>query len=432
MCEEVKAVKKSLGIYVHIPFCVRKCRYCDFLSQVGTKEDVKLYVKQLLEEIHAIAPLCKEYRIDSIFIGGGTPSVLEPVWIEQILKTIYEQFQIEAGNRKNAENAENAVEITIECNPGTLSEEKVRVYKKAGVNRISLGLQSANDKELKLLGRIHTWEQFLESVSLVKRYFQNWNVDIMSALPGQSLDSYRDSLEKVLALEPTHISAYSLIIEEGTPFYEIYREDDRLRQMGMKPEHLPDEETERAMYELTETMLKQWGYHRYEISNYAKGNHESRHNNRYWLREDYLGVGLGAASCMDNVRFSNTADMDCYMSRLWSAKNEETPKQSIGESDNCRRNPVQFWRDCGKEDVLQLTIKEQMEETMYLGLRTMQGVDSELFYKRFGKRLEEVFGHVLSKPENSQLLKHSGKYIQLTQYGIDVSNYVLAQFLLEE
>lgn len=446
MCVESRADKKSLGIYVHIPFCVRKCAYCDFLSGVATDEKKVQYVEKLLEEIRAMAPLCQDYQVDSIFIGGGTPSILDPVWIERILEAIYQEFDVvcngkiasyeeneykEAGVGQGVELSKD-IEITVECNPGTLTKEKVKAYARAGVNRISLGLQSANNHELKLLGRIHTWEQFLESVSLVKNYFSNWNVDLMSALPGQTLATYKETLEKVLALNPTHISAYSLIIEEGTPFYDRFEEDDRLRQQGLQPKLLPDEETERAMYELTEEMLRKWGYHRYEISNYAKDGKESRHNNRYWLRYDYLGVGLGASSCMNNIRFCNTSDMELYLQSNYvsymqgvAGKNESAICEAVSDV-------TQLWSVYGKEDIQPLSINEQMEETMYLGLRRMQGVDCDGFYEKFGRKIEDVFGHVLNKPEMSQLLKHSGKYLQLTQYGIDVSNYVLAQFLLEE
>lgn len=413
--EKLRGEGKSLGIYVHIPFCVKKCDYCDFLSMPAAEETQDRYMDALLLEIEAQASLAKGSRVDSIFIGGGTPSVLKAHRIGQVLDMISKHYPLSEGLCAQSADVKlpgqpqgqlGKVEVTVECNPGTLTEEKVRAYAQAGVNRISIGLQSADDGELRLLGRIHTWEQFLESVQLVRNYFTDWNVDVMSALPGQSLDSYRRTLEQVLALEPPHISAYSLIIEEGTPFYDRYETDNALREQGRKPCVLPDEEAERNMYELTLRLLNEHGYHRYEISNYARNGYECRHNNRYWMREDYLGLGLGASSCMGNVRWHNASDMEEYLQQA----------------------------DCmswGKKDEQILTKSQQMEETMFLGLRRMQGVDCEAFEQVFGQSVEAVYGETLKKLKLQELVKHSGKYIQLTQFGIDVSNYVLAQFLLD-
>ncbi len=403
--------KKSLGIYVHIPFCVKKCDYCDFLSQTGSKNMQERYVRRLLSEIRCHAPLLGQYEPDSIFIGGGTPSILEPAWIAHILDALCLACGIKIKDtregyidvREKFRSADSPIEITIECNPGTLDLEKLYVYKKAGINRISLGLQSANDAELKLLGRIHTWEQFVQSANAVKEVFANWNVDLMSALPGQSTESYRQSLEKVLALEPPHLSAYSLIVEEGTPFYERYGADMQARDRGERPAVLPSEEEERRMYEMTKELLSRHGFSRYEISNYARSGYECRHNLRYWRRGDYIGFGLGAASCMDNVRWHNTENMEEYLTQ---------PHK--------------------RQDVQHLTENEQMEECMFLGLRCMKGVDTEQFCRQFGRTVEMVFGEVLADLEKKELLKQTGKYIQLTQFGIDVSNYVLAQFLLEK
>lgn len=410
---------KSLGIYIHIPFCVKKCEYCDFLSMAAGRDVQNQYCENLLKEIElaGVEYRSENYVVDTIFIGGGTPSILEPEWIEKILGAVYANFSVAI-----------SVEITIECNPGTLDEEKLKGYKRAGVNRISLGLQSANNCELQLLGRIHTWEQFLETANLVKKHFFNWNVDLMSALPGQSVESYRETLEKVIALEPAHISAYSLIIEEGTLFYEKYEEDELLRQQGKVPKLLPDEDTERQMYEMTEAILGTAEYKRYEISNYAKSGYECRHNDRYWKREDYLGMGLGAASCMGEVRFSNTPDMKEYLQVLMPRKVE-----TRSELEQVRGTEAELNGDgrLPREDIQKLSVKEQMEETMFLGLRRMEGVDCELFKERFGRSIQEVFGTVLPELKKQELLQYSGKYIQLTQKGIDVSNYVLAQFLLD-
>lgn len=395
---------RTLGIYVHIPFCVKKCNYCDFLSMTADEKTMQCYMHTLLREIEYRAPVAEGCEVDSIFIGGGTPSCLDAGYIQRIMETIRQNYRL-----KQSECGRTHVlpEVTIECNPGTLDRHKLECYRRAGINRISLGLQSSSDEELRLLGRIHTWEQFLQSAGLVREFFDNWNVDLMSALPGQTTDSCRRTLENVLALEPSHISAYSLIIEEGTPFYEKYKEDEHIRQKGGNPRFLPSEEEERNMYEMTGQLLEEHGYHRYEISNYAKKGRQSRHNNRYWLREDYLGLGLGASSLMENVRWNNVADMTVYL--------QEHPPQELFPRVELQR----------------LTRRQQMEETMFLGLRRMQGVDTENFAKRFGQTIENVYGEVIQRLELQQLLCYSGKYIQLTQSGIDVSNYVLSEFLLE-
>lgn len=444
---ESKGVQ-SLGIYIHIPFCVKKCEYCDFLSMQAGRDVQNRYCECLLKEIKTAGREYgnQQYVVDTVFIGGGTPSILNPQWIKRILKEVYGSFRVMghgAGNAKDdsvtddlrnvsVEKADDIAEITIECNPGTLDEEKLRIYKQAGVNRISLGLQSADNRELKLLGRIHTWEQFLESAQLVKRYFKNWNVDLMSALPGQTLDSYRHSLEKVLALQPTHVSAYSLMIEEGTPFYDIYEEDDIIRQKGGVPKLLPDEETERQMYEMTAKILGEYGYERYEISNYAKRGHASRHNERYWKCQDYLGIGLGAASCMGNVRFHNTEDIENYL-QILSRQDRGVRNAVSNDTEHLSEesDTLDVVKKSLREDVSILSQKEQMEEMMFLGLRRMEGVRKEQFAERFGQSVSDVFGEPLQKLESEQLLKHFGNYIQLTQKGIDVSNYVLAQFLLD-
>lgn len=389
----------TLGIYVHIPFCVKKCKYCDFLSMPAGEECIRQYMDVLVQELEYRASLAGQYEIDSVFIGGGTPSVIDAQYIERIIDVVRMHYRMPESNNKMPE-------ITIECNPGTVDESKLEQYRNAGINRISIGLQSASDEELRLLGRIHTWEQFEQSAHLVKQYFDNWNVDVMSALPGQTPGSYQNTLERVFKLNPPHISAYSLIIEEGTPFYESYREDELRRQKGEMPVVLPSEEAEREMYECTGTLMEEHGYYRYEISNYAKEGFESRHNNRYWVREDYLGIGLGASSLMQNVRWNNTSDMQKYL----------------------RQTQEGFHR----EEVHRQSRTEQMEETMFLGLRRMQGVDTEAFKGRFGLSVQDVYGGVLQRLELQKLIKYSGKYIQLTQLGIDVSNYVLAEFLLDE
>lgn len=384
---------KSLELYVHIPFCVRKCEYCDFLSAPAGADTQQEYVRNLLLEIEQKGVRCTDYEVTTIFFGGGTPSILKAGWIADILDAIHRNFKV----RKDAE-------ITIECNPGTLTFEKLSMYKSAGINRISVGLQSASDAELRELGRIHTYEDFLKSYDLIrKKGFSNVNIDLMAALPGQTLKSYEQTLQRVLALKPEHISAYSLIIEEGTPFYEKYEADELLREKGEKPQMLPSEETERLMYERTKELLLAHGYERYEISNYARRGYACRHNIGYWRRENYLGFGLGSASLLENERFHNTTDLTDYLGGDYLAYEQE-----------------------------KLDKKSQMEEFMFLGLRMTDGISTECFRQTFGLTVELVYGPVLEQQIADQLLRKEDGRIFLTERGLDVSNYVMAQFLLDK
>ena len=367
---------KPLEIYVHIPFCVKKCNYCDFLSAPASKEERQEYVKSLCKQIRSCGEAARAYRIVSIFIGGGTPSLLEGEQMREIFRAIRDTFFVE-------EHAE----ITVEMNPGTVSEEKLKVYQTAGINRLSIGLQSADNGELQVLGRIHTFEDFLETYWMARGMgFGNINVDLISAVPGQSQESFAKTLRKTAELSPEHISAYSLIIEEGTPFYEIYGERPYVPDCEYPP--LPDEDCERQMYYDTKRILTEYGYRRYEISNYAKPGYECRHNLGYWNRTEYLGFGDGAASFMDHKR--------------WVA----------GETPNL------------------LTIEDEMEEYMFLGLRKTEGVSISGFEKQFGKAMETVYKKVLADMESKQLLERQEDFIRLTERGIDVSNYVMSEFLL--
>lgn len=384
---------KSLELYVHIPFCVRKCEYCDFLSAPAGADTQQEYVRNLLLEIEQKGVRCTDYEVTTIFFGGGTPSILKAGWIADILDAIHRNFKV----RKDAE-------LTIECNPGTLTFEKLSIYKSAGINRISVGLQSASDAELRELGRVHTYEDFLKSYDLIrKKGFSNVNIDLMAALPGQTLKSYEQTLRRVLALKPEHISAYSLIIEEGTPFYEKYEADELLREKGEKPQILPSEETERLMYERTKELLLAHGYERYEISNYARKGYACRHNVGYWRRENYLGFGLGSASLLENERFHNTTDLTDYLGGDYLAYEQE-----------------------------KLDKKSQMEEFMFLGLRMTEGISTECFRQTFGLTVELVYGPVLEQQIADQLLRKEDGRIFLTERGLDVSNYVMAQFLLDK
>lgn len=375
---------KPLGIYIHIPFCIRKCKYCDFLSFTADETTQKQYVEKLCVEIEHFFAQYREYEVKTVFFGGGTPSILEGALIEKIMQTLKEVVPF-------SENAE----VSLEANPGTLDEKKLEGYRRAGINRLSMGLQSTQERELKYLGRIHSYEDFLQSYDLARKAgFTNINVDLMSAVPYQTLASWEETLDRILALNPEHISAYSLIVEEGTPFYE----DEQLEEL------LADEDTEREMYVRTEEKLLEYGYHRYEVSNYAKEGKECAHNVLYWKRGDYIGFGLGAASCIHDMRFKNTDSMKEYM---------ETPWKELEE----------------RFEVESLSLREQMEETMILGLRMTEGVSKEEFQERYGRTIEEEFGDAIAKHKADGLLMEEKEWIRFTKRGFDLSNIVLCDFL---
>ncbi len=382
-----------MELYIHIPFCVKKCDYCDFLSFAADEQTQKSYVAALQKELAFYGAKYKDRRITTIFIGGGTPSWLKEDYMQAIMETVYHYFSVEQD-----------AEITIECNPGTITEHKFEVYRRIGINRLSIGLQSVHNEELKILGRIHTFEQFLKTYDMARKHgFSNINIDLMSSLPGQTPEIFCDSLYQVLKLKPEHISAYSLIIEKGTPFYELYRFDAVRQEAGMQTESLPTEEEEYQTTKMTQHILKEAGYHWYEVSNFAKPGYECRHNIGYWKRVDYLGVGLGASSLIDNVRYSNTRDLYTYLS---------VPADSLHEAAE------------------QITRNGQMEEFMFLGLRMRDGFYRDEFTQAFGIPIEAVYGDALNHLQQEELLLKREGRIYLTDKGMDLNNYVVAQFML--
>ena len=426
--------KKELELYIHIPFCVKKCDYCDFLSFPADNRTQRRYVDALQKEITCYGALYPDRKITTIFIGGGTPSWLDEEEIVRILHTVREAFEVERD-----------AEISIECNPGTATAHKLVRYREAGINRISIGLQSAHNEELALLGRIHTWEQFLKTYDLARKAgFSNINVDLMSALPGQTLETFSDTLKNVLALKPEHLSAYSLMIEEGTPFYERYREDEKHREAGEPTELLPDEEQEYAVTKLTQRVLKEAGYHWYEVSNFAKPGYECRHNIGYWKRADYLGVGLGAASLIDNVRYANVREVLEYCKSceslcgefsVWKGGNQteiqpEKGQKEAGHEEECRKNFTENVRKTLCVSSEPVTREEQMEEFMFLGLRMTEGVSRAEFEQHFVTTIEAVYGDVLRQLQKEGLLVKQEGRICLTERGMDVNNYVVEQFML--
>ena len=369
-----------MEIYVHIPFCIKKCDYCDFLSGPAGKERQREYFQSLGREIAAV-PEFPDREITTVFIGGGTPSVPDPALMGAILDQIRNKFFM-------APDAE----ITIEANPGTLYKEKLQEYRKHGVNRLSLGLQSPQNRELKILGRIHTWEEFLESFFMAREAgFSNINIDLMSAIPEQTYEDWEKNLRTVAELSPEHISAYSLIIEEGTPF-------------ASRTLNLPDEDAEYNMYEATAQILREYGFEQYEISNYAKKGRECRHNVGYWIRQDYLGFGLGASSLYGKERFANTQDMKKYL------ENSRTPEKI-------------------REKEPPLTREDEMAEFMFLGLRMTRGISKAEFERQFGSEIDAIYGDVLRKYKSMRLLLEENGRIFLSREGIHVSNSVMADFL---
>ncbi|TPE21998.1 radical SAM family heme chaperone HemW [Clostridium perfringens] len=375
----------KISLYIHIPFCAQKCLYCDFPSFARKDHLRKAYIEALNKEIINLREKHNNLEINTIFIGGGTPSVLESNELECLLKEIAKL------------NMAKDIEYSMECNPGNLTEEKLEVMKKYGVNRISMGLQAKQDNLLKGLGRIHNYKTFKENFLLAKKVgFNNINVDLMFGLPNQSLNEWEETLREIISLEPAHISAYSLIIEEGTTFYNLY-ENDKLK--------LPTEEEERKMYHLAKEILEENGFNQYEISNYAKERKECRHNLAYWNMDNWIGVGSAAASYINGKRIKNISSVEEYINSI----NEK------GEA---------------VEEIINNSKNDNMEEFMFMGLRKINGIDENEFKKRFSMNINDVYGEILNKYIDEGLLIRESGRIFLSEKGIEISNVIMADFLL--
>lgn len=373
---------KEISLYIHIPFCKQKCLYCDFPSYSGKEKLMDRYIEALDKEIIQKAT---DYSISSIFIGGGTPSYLNSLNLESMLITL------------NKLKLNHNLEFTMECNPGTLDEEKLNIMKKYKVNRISIGLQSVNNATLKEIGRIHNYEEFKNNYLLARNIgFDNINVDLMFGLPNQTVEDWRESLEIVAKLNPEHISAYSLIIEEGTDFYKLY-EEDKL--------NLPKEDKERTMYLITKEILDKYNYHQYEISNFAKEGKECFHNKVYWKCNEYLGIGVSASSFTNNKRIKNIDNVENYIDRI---SNDESIIEEIHIND----------------------IKDGMEEFVFMGLRMNEGIKISEFSDRFGKDIYEIYGDIIEKNIRKGLLICNSGKLYLSSRGIEISNYVMSDFIL--
>ena len=391
---------KNIGLYIHIPFCKKKCEYCDFKSYAGQEALIDEYIKWLNYEIELVGKsnqadyengLDKLAVVNTIYIGGGTPSFIEEKHIKEILDAIKKNYVFPI-------NLEEKVEVTIEVNPGTVNEEKLKTYKASGINRLSIGLQETHNEILKNIGRIHTYQDFLETYQTARKVgFDNINVDLMLALPGQSIENLSESVDRIIKLNPEHISVYSLIIEEGTPFYKKYMNNEL---------KLPEDEIERKMYWLVKNKLEEAGYKHYEISNFAKPGYESKHNLACWNQEEYIGLGVSAHSYTNNLRYSNIDNIPNYIQNLKSGK-----------------------------DYLNLVVHEKqtkeskMKEFIMLGLRKIDGVYIQNFKEKFGENPIYLYRKEFEKLVQEELLEIDGDVIRLTNKGLDLANLVWEEFV---
>ncbi len=388
--------RREIELYIHIPFCVRKCNYCDFLSYTASDKLKEDYINALCSEIAYKGAKLSECTVTSIYIGGGTPSTLLTKLIVRIMDTANDTFTID-----------DDAEITIECNPGTVTKEALGVYKTIGINRLSFGLQSSQDSELKLLGRIHDYKSFLTSLdSALRLGFNNVNVDIMYGLPGQTVSSLKKTFSDVVKFGLKHLSVYSLIIEENTLFYDKYNEDYITRCKGGMPSFLPDEDTLCEMTDFTYAYLNSRGYNQYEISNYAKKGFECKHNIGYWKRKEYIGFGIGAASLYNETRYRNITDIDKYIGN-WSVS-----------------NPVNEYEEEDK-----LSSEECMAEFMILGLRMNAGVGYEEFYSTFNRSLGDVYREEIDTLTAQGLVVNDGNFIKPTRKGFELQNIIAREFV---
>lgn len=370
---------QPIGLYVHVPFCASKCAYCDFASYAGREADIPRYVDTVVREIGRRGAETGHPKADTIFLGGGTPSLLDEFQATRILDALFEAFPMEEG-----------AEITCECNPGTLTTPFARAARKAGVNRLSLGAQARQAHLLCLIGRIHDWEKVTASVEIARQAgFDNINLDLMLGLPSQTVSDVRGTLEAALALSPTHLACYGLIAEEGTPL---------CRDITAGKLALPDEDIERDMYELARQTLAEHGFHQYEISNFARQGYACRHNVGCWTRVPYLGFGCAAHGFFQECRTMNPSQLDAYLAG-------EEP-----ETEQVSREEARF-------------------ESMMLGLRMTRGVKDEDFTRMHGMSIREAFGEKLDKPINGGLLEWHEGDLRLTRLGMDLQNSVLVNLL---
>lgn len=382
-------MKNNFGIYIHIPFCVKKCSYCDFISFANKENLIDSYVKALKKEIEKFD--FSKFNVTTLYLGGGTPSYLDAKYITEILILLKNKLVHNKTSWKD-------VEITIELNPGTVTKEKLKAYKKAGVNRLSIGLQSTSNKLLKQIGRIHTYEDFLDTYNMAKDLrFDNINIDLMIALPNQTIEDIKESLEKIVSLNPNHISVYSLIVEEGT-LISKWLAEGKIK--------LPSDDEERRMYWYVKDFLELHGYNHYEISNFSKKQKESKHNLNCWNQEEYIGFGLAAHSYIDNIRFCNISNLEQYIKNI--------------ENNDLDKN----------REVEEKQTKEDMEkEFMMLGFRKIEGVDISKFKEKYQENPLYLYRKELDKLVTEGLIEVDLNNIKLTNKGLDLANLVFEEFI---
>jgi oxygen-independent coproporphyrinogen-3 oxidase len=372
---------KNTALYIHVPFCKRKCAYCDFPSFAGKESLMMDYTKALCKEIETRV----DKNIDTIFIGGGTPTYLS-----------LEALKLLQNSLDKLEKSED-LEFTAECNPESLSREKLQLFKEMGVNRLSIGLQAWQDNLLRALDRVHNLDQFLAAFNTARELgFNNINVDLMFGLPSQTVEQWKETLQRVTDLGIEHISCYSLIIEEGTPFYNMHTKGKLL---------LPEEEREREMYEYAVSFLRNKGYNQYEISNFSKPNLSCRHNMIYWNLEDYYGCGSGASSYLNSIRYRNTDSIEKYIYVMEKKENAFMEEHKNSREDN-------------------------MEEFMFMGLRKLEGISEREFFERFNVDIDSIYEDVIKKFTNNELLIRKDGRLYLSEEGIQLSNQVMCEFIL--
>ena len=375
---------KSIGVYIHIPFCKQKCLYCDFISFPHKENIQQRYVEAVKKEIENWKKQNSNTKIKTIYIGGGTPSYIESKYIKEILKSF--------------NNTEKTTEITIEVNPGTVTEQKLQDYIDSGINRLSIGLQSTNNKLLKQIGRIHTFEEFLNTYNLVRKIgFKNINVDLIIGLPNQKIADIKESLKKIIKLAPEHISVYSLIVEDKTPIKKLI-EENKLQ--------LPDEEKERQMYWYVKDYLELNGYKHYEISNFAKEGFESKHNLDCWEQKEYMGFGVAAHSYIENKRFCNISNLEKY---ILNCETADFTKNTIIKEEQAN--------------------EDKMNEYMILGLRKIEGISIQKFKNKFNANPIMLYRNQLQKLNEEKLILIDGDYIKLSNKGLDFANIVWEEFI---
>ena len=457
-------MKKELGIYLHIPFCKKKCYYCDFVSYADKLLYQERYINALLLEIESQKDILKESNITTIYIGGGTPSIIDVKYIKLVINKLNEilnfnnsNIEIDKSNlldnnerdllnnnEKDLLNIENLnlikkpIEITIELNPGTVTKEKLEQYYNLGINRLSIGLQSTQDKLLKQIGRIHTYSEFLQTYKLAREIgFKNINIDLMIGLPNQSIEDIKETVENIINLNPEHISVYSLIVEQGTKIAELIDSRDL---------KLPDEDLERMEYSYVKNKLELAGFNQYEISNFAKENYYSKHNVNCWKQKEYIGFGISAHSYFENIRFSNTEDFNKYIDSGYSdfekfniknlLKNincSELEEETIIENQELSRAKIIKYIELESKGLKTIheiqTTEEKQKEYMLLGLRMLEGVSISEFKQKFGENPIYLFRESLSKLVEEELIKIDLDNIFLTRKGLDLANLVWEEFV---